>query len=87
MLILFVELKIDWSTYLECVELEIILMHRLMYLKIPLDCLELIVDLLDQLECFISFGRMCIFISFSRMCIFSLSLKTMCILHLEVIRK
>ena len=60
MLILFVELEIDWSTCLEFVELEIILMHGLKSLKIPLDCLELIVDLLDQLECFISFGRTCI---------------------------
>ena len=47
MLILFVEWEVDWSTCLEFVELVLILMLRMEPLKIPLDLLELIVDLLD----------------------------------------
>ena len=66
------ELEIDCSTCLEFVELEFILMQRVKLLKITLDLLELVVDLLDQLECFIFL-------------IFSLSLKRIGFLRLEVI--
>ena len=53
MLILVCRIGIDCSTCLKLVELEFIFMQRVKLLKITLDLLELIVDLLDQLECFI----------------------------------
>ena len=79
MLILVCRIGIDCSTCLKLVELEFILMQRMELLKITLNLLELTVDLLDQLECFIFL--LFLFRNFF-VCIFSFSLKR---IRLEVI--